>query len=83
MMVHKAEPFDYTTRYQQIMASPDPAEQKAVGRAVSGPGETVWDTGGLGTAHQTNLRKFGQNPNLRSFLLGTDKRKNPVLVDNA
>lgn len=54
MMAYKAELFDDTTRYQQIMASSDPAKQKANGRAVPGFDEIVWDTSRLGIVHQAN-----------------------------
>ena len=59
-------------RHQQIMAPSDPAAQQAIiGRAVPGLDERVRDTSRLGVAHQANLFKFGQNLNLRGFLLGT------------
>ena len=66
LMAHKAELFDDTTRYQKIMASSDPAEEKAIrraiGRAVSGFDKRMWDSSLLKIAHQTNLSKFGRNP---------------------
>ncbi|CAM9928666.1 unnamed protein product, partial [Laminaria digitata] len=51
------------------MASPDPAEQKALGRAVSGFNEQLWIPERIAIAHEANLCKFGQNPNLRQALL--------------
>ncbi|CAN0383823.1 unnamed protein product, partial [Laminaria digitata] len=38
----KARLFNDTTHHQQIMTSSDPAEQKALGRAVSGFNEQLW-----------------------------------------
>ncbi|CAN0356037.1 unnamed protein product [Laminaria digitata] len=41
IMARKARLFNDTTHHQQIMTSSDPAEQKALGRAVSGFNEQL------------------------------------------
>lgn len=74
MLAHKAQRFADATRYQQIMTSSDPVEQKDLERAVSGFNADEWDTNHLEIAHQANLYKFGQNLNLDRFLLGTGNK---------
>jgi len=74
IMAHKACLFNDTTRQQQIMTSSDPAEQKALGRAVSGFNEQLWIHERVSIAHEANLCKFGQNPNLRRALLETGNK---------
>ena len=54
------------------MASSDPAEQKALGRAVFGFGDDVRVQHRISIVRQANLSEFGQNLDLLRPLLETD-----------
>jgi ribA/ribD-fused uncharacterized protein len=78
MMWRKALLFDDTTVAARVLAAASPAEAKALGREVSGFSEPAWVAERLDIVVAGNLAKFGQNPSLRSYLLGTGSR---VLVE--
>jgi ribA/ribD-fused uncharacterized protein len=78
MMWRKALLFDDTTVAARVLAAASPAEAKALGREVSGFSEPAWVAERLEIVVAGNLAKFGQNPSLRSYLLGTGSR---VLVE--
>ena len=48
-----------------------PAEYKKLGRKVKGFDATVWDEKKLDIVVEGNKAKFGQNPDLKEFLLDT------------
>ncbi|GHH61091.1 hypothetical protein GCM10017774_86500 [Lentzea cavernae] len=78
MMWRKALLFDDTSTASRVLAARTPAEAKALGRQVPGFSGDVWDASRFGIVVEANLAKFGQDPALRSYLLGTGSR---VLVE--
>jgi ribA/ribD-fused uncharacterized protein len=78
MMWRKALLFNDVKVATQVLAAHTPAEAKAMGRAVSGFSSPVWESARLEIVVEGNLAKFGQDPSLRSYLLGTGSR---VLVE--
>lgn len=78
MMWRKALLFDDTTVAERVPVARTPAEAKALGRQISGFSDEVWDSSRLEIVVEANLAKFGQNPPLRSYLLGTGSR---ILVE--
>lgn len=66
--------------HQQIMATSDPREQKALGRRVKGFVPAVWDKAGYGVVVEGNLAKFRQNPHFRDELLATGDRVRRFVV---
>ncbi|WP_434450306.1 NADAR family protein [Lentzea sp. E54] len=78
MMWRKALLFDDTTVAERVLAARTPAEAKALGRQVSDFSSEVWDSSRLEIVVEGNLAKFGQNPPLRSYLVGTGSR---ILVE--
>ncbi|SER96912.1 NADAR family protein [Lentzea albida] len=78
MMWRKALLFDDTAVAARVLTARTPAEAKALGREVSGFVGEVWDAQRLPIVVEGNLAKFGQDPALRSYLLGTGSR---VLVE--
>lgn len=78
MMWRKALLFGDGEVAARVPAARTPGEAKALGRKVSGFDEDVWVSARLSIVVSGNLAKFGQNPALRSYLLGTGSR---VLVE--
>ncbi|MEV6243855.1 NADAR family protein [Lentzea sp. NPDC051838] len=78
MMWRKALLFDDTAVAAEVLAARTPAEAKALGRKVSGFSESAWVAARMEIVVAANLAKFGQDPALRSYLLGTGTR---VLVE--
>lgn len=78
MMWRKALLFDDTAVAARVLTARTPAEAKSLGRQVSGFAGEVWDAQRLQIVVEGNLAKFGQDPALRSYLLGTGSR---VLVE--
>lgn len=78
MMWRKALLFGDTSVAARVLASRTPGEAKALGRQVSGFDDDVWVSSRLEIVIEGNLAKFGQDPSLRSYLLGTGSR---VLVE--
>lgn len=78
MMAEKARLFGDGEMLCQIMKAAHPKEMKAYGRAVRGFDKAVWDRRCYGIVRDGNRAKFGQNPELLSFLLGTGTR---ILVE--
>jgi ribA/ribD-fused uncharacterized protein len=62
----------------RVLAASSPGEVKALGREVSGFSEPTWVSSRLEIVVAGNLAKFGQDPALRAYLLGTGSR---VLVE--
>lgn len=71
MMAEKARLFNDTATLAKIMASPDPREQKAYGRAVQGFDRDKWDAVARDVVYKGCLAKFTQNPDLKATLLAT------------
>lgn len=78
MMAAKARLFDDRDALARILAAPTPAEAKNLGRLVRGFDESVWAARRFELVVAGNVAKFGQDPALRDFLLGTGSR---VLVE--
>ncbi|MFD4639816.1 NADAR family protein [Lentzea sp. NPDC058436] len=78
MMWRKALLFDDTAVASRVLAARTPAEAKSLGRQVTDFSGDVWDSERLAIVVEGNLAKFGQDPALRSYLLGTGSR---VLVE--
>lgn len=78
MMWRKALLFDDTATARRILAARTPAEAKSLGRQVRNFVGDVWDSERVGIVVDGNLAKFGQHPELLSFLLSTGSR---VLVE--
>lgn len=78
MMAEKARLFGDHTTLAQILAKDDPSAAKAAGRRVRDFDEGRWVRHRADIVVRGNLAKFGQNPSMRDFLLGTGDQ---VLVE--
>jgi ribA/ribD-fused uncharacterized protein len=78
MMYRKSVLFGDLGKAQQILAAPNPAVAKALGRSVRGFSDAVWKEHRSGICIDGNCAKFSQSPPLREFLLHT---KPCVLVE--
>ena len=78
MMASKARMFSDDESLERILKCPDPKTAKALGRKVKNFVGDVWDENCRRLVTEGNVAKFGQNANLRDFLLGTG---NKVLVE--
>ncbi|PCN46295.1 hypothetical protein B9C88_01950 [Brevibacillus laterosporus] len=78
MMAKKAELFGDAAIRDQILQQKHPNQAKALGRRVQAFDEEVWNAHKLEIVQQANLLKFGQHPQLKSYLLQTGNR---VLVE--
>lgn len=78
MMAEKARLFNDHVSVTAILQSPSAAEAKKLGRSVQGYDDQLWLKHRFEIVVRGNLAKFGQNPALKAFLLGTAPR---VLVE--
>jgi ribA/ribD-fused uncharacterized protein len=78
MMAAKARLFGDEASVPLILAARTPAEAKVLGRKVSGFDEERWAAERFELVVQGNVAKFGQDAELRRYLLSTDRR---VLVE--
>jgi ribA/ribD-fused uncharacterized protein len=78
MMVAKARLFGDGSLVPQMLAAPGPGAVKALGRQVRGFDQSTWDAHRFDLVVAGNLAKFGQDPALGGYLLGTGNR---VLVE--
>jgi ribA/ribD-fused uncharacterized protein len=78
MMWRKAMLFADEQAAGQILAAPDPAGAKALGRKVRGFDKAAWEAHRFEFVAAGSVAKFGQHPDLREFLLATGER---VLVE--
>lgn len=78
MMAAKARLFDDAEAAERIVMAPHPRSAKAIGRQVRGFDQQTWEESRFGIVVEGNVAKFGQNPDLREFLLGTGER---ILVE--
>lgn len=78
MMWSKAMLFGDTRTASRILAVSHPNEAKGLGREVRDFDEAVWEDRRYAVVVAGSVAKFGQNPELGRFLLGTGDR---VLVE--
>jgi hypothetical protein len=78
MMAGKARVFGDADAEARVLADPDPRAAKAAGRTVRGFDAEVWADRAYDIVVAANVAKFGQNPELGAYLLGTAGR---VLVE--
>ena len=78
MMAGKARLFGDEASVPPILAARTPAEAKNLGRLVRGFDEERWKAARFELVVRGNVAKFGQDPELRGYLLGTRSR---VLVE--
>lgn len=78
MMAAKARLFNDAEMLAQILAVESPAAAKKLGRKVRNFDARAWDNIKFGAVVAGNVHKFGTNPILREYLLGTQNR---VLVE--
>ncbi|MFJ2650654.1 NADAR family protein [Streptomyces sp. NPDC087420] len=78
MMAAKARLFEDTEAEREAVAAAHPALAKKAGRLVRGFDQAVWERERFGVVVEGGVHKFGQDPALREFLLGTGGR---VLVE--
>ena len=78
MMAEKARLFGDTEIRLKILTAKNPGEAKQLGRNVSGFKDDVWINHRFEIVVAANLAKFGQNADLKEYLLNTGER---VLVE--
>ena len=78
MMYRKAMLFGDRETAARILVAGEPGAAKALGRAVRGFDEAVWEKERVAIVTAASVAKFGQNAGLRTFLLNT---KRQVLVE--
>jgi ribA/ribD-fused uncharacterized protein len=78
MMAGKARLFGDEEAAAAIVAAEHPKQAKDLGRQVRGFDDDLWVAARFDLVVRGNLAKFGQNDDLRDFLLGTGQR---VLVE--
>jgi ribA/ribD-fused uncharacterized protein len=78
MMAEKARLFGDLETLARILAARSPAEAKKLGRMVEGFDSGEWERARFEIVVRGSVGKFGQNPLLGRFLLGTGQR---VLVE--
>lgn len=71
MMASKARLFNDEETLREIMKAYSPADYKKLGRKVKGFDAIIWDEKKLDIVVEGNKAKFGQNPELKEFLLAT------------
>ncbi|MDH0682192.1 NADAR family protein [Achromobacter animicus] len=78
MMAEKARLFGDEATRALVFKAPNPGAAKALGRQVMGFNDETWLANRYAIVVRANEAKFGQNPELREFLLQTGNR---VLVE--
>jgi ribA/ribD-fused uncharacterized protein len=78
MMAEKARLFGDDDALTRILASPSPGAAKALGRQVRNFAADKWDAACFDIVARGNEAKFGQNEELRTYLLNTGDK---VLVE--
>lgn len=71
MMAQKASLFGDHVRYDQIMASRDPSEQKALGKLVRGFSKSAWEAVARDVVFRASMAKFTSSAGLLKGLLKT------------
>lgn len=72
MMFAKAQIFGDLERAEQILATPDPSEQKRLGQQVRDFDQDVWDESKISVVYSGNRAKFEQNDGALRQLKATD-----------
>lgn len=78
MMAGKARLFGDAEAERRVMAAGHPAEAKKAGRLVRNFDEAAWERERFEMVARGSVHKFGADPRLREYLLGTGDR---VLVE--
>ena len=78
MMARKAELFGDGGALADVLACEHPADAKKIGRRVRNFDRAIWGANCSAIVTEGNVAKFGQNPELRTYLLDTGER---VLVE--
>ena len=78
MMAEKARLFGDRDIMAQILAANHPGEAKKLGRLVKGFRQDIWVEHRFDIVLRGNIGKFGQNPELKKFLIDTGDR---ILVE--
>lgn len=78
MMWSKARLFGDDDAAQAVLQAPGPAQAKKIGRLVKGFEEDAWVAHRWQIVVDASVGKFGSDPALRAYLLGTSRR---VLVE--
>lgn len=78
MMAAKARLFKDDETLAQILETMDPKDAKALGRKVKNFNEVLWKNEARRLVTEGNAAKFGQNAELKEFLLSTG---NSILVE--
>jgi ribA/ribD-fused uncharacterized protein len=78
MMAEKARLFGDNAACEKILSAPHPDAAKKFGREVKGFDEEIWSKHRFEIVFQGNKAKFGQNDELKEFLLNTKDR---ILVE--
>ncbi|MEV0373436.1 NADAR family protein [Streptomyces sp. NPDC050636] len=78
MMAGKARLFGDEEAERRAIAATHPKQAKGVGRTVRGFDDATWQRDRFDLVVEGSVHKFGQDPALREYLLGTNSR---VLVE--
>ena len=78
MMASKAKLFGDNEVYNEIMTANNPHDYKKLGRKVHNFNPEPWDARKYEIVVEGNKAKFGQNPDIKGFLLSTG---NAILVE--
>lgn len=78
MMAEKAKLFKDEVAFQKVIECKSPAAAKKIGREVKGFNQDVWLANRFEIVKKANYYKFSQNPELKEFLIKTNKR---ILVE--
>jgi ribA/ribD-fused uncharacterized protein len=78
MMAEKARLFGDDEVRAKVLATADPSEAKSLGRAVRNFDEARWVEHRYGIVVEASCEKFGQNEELRAYLLSTESK---ILVE--
>jgi ribA/ribD-fused uncharacterized protein len=71
MMASKARLFGDEEVFREIMEADSPFDYKKLGRKIRGFEQTLWDARKYDIVVEGNKAKFGQNRDIREFLLST------------
>jgi len=71
MMASKARLFGDHDALSKILETPDPRRVREIGRGVRKFRQAVWEHNARRIVTEGNIAKFGQDEDLKSFLLGT------------
>lgn len=71
MMAEKARCFDDEEALQAVLATRNPSKAKQIGRRVRGFNDRDWDFVKYEVVVEANMHKFGNDLDLRKFLLKT------------